>query len=213
MSARFHPAEDVLLAYAAGTVNEGVAIMVATHLSLCPACRETVACAEAVGGELMDDLAPMPMLGAGIMDRLDDAFEAPKVSVSNANVDPVLPRPLRDYIPGGLASVKWKWGGPGMKFASVMSSGDTRVSLMRIAPGAPMPVHSHSGEEFTMVLAGGYSDAAGQYVRGDVEYADGGVTHQPMADDDGECICLVVQTGRLKFNSIIARVLGPFLAP
>jgi putative transcriptional regulator len=41
------------------------------------------------------------------------------------------------------------------------------------------------------VLAGGYSSSQGSFQRGDVEYADGEIQHQPVADADGDCVCLV----------------------
>jgi putative transcriptional regulator len=74
-----------------------------------------------------------------------------------------------------------------------------------------MPNHGHAGEEFTMVLAGGYRDAQGSYRRGDVEVADGDVVHQPVADADGDCVCLVVTRGDLKPTGLFARVLQPLM--
>ena len=39
MSIRHHLTDDLLLAYAAGSLNEGWSLAIATHLSLCPDCR------------------------------------------------------------------------------------------------------------------------------------------------------------------------------
>ena len=44
----------------------------------------------------------------------------------------------------------------------------------------------------TLVLAGGFSDGDGHYQRGDFSFSDGEVDHSPVADDDGECLCLTV---------------------
>jgi len=71
-------------------------------------------------------------------------------------------------------------------------------------------MHGHSGDEMTMVLAGGYTDATGNFQRGDVEAADDGLVHQPVADAGEECVCLVVTEGELQPTGMIAKVLQPF---
>ena len=50
MTPTHHLPDDVLAAYAAGSMSEGVALWVATHLALCPSSREQVAQAEAGQG-------------------------------------------------------------------------------------------------------------------------------------------------------------------
>lgn len=215
-----HPGEDTLLAYAAGTLDEAAAIMAATHLALCPACRATVRAAEAVGGELMDTLQSASTVRTSLDDilaRIDTTTEVRSdVRVdpaANSNqADPLLPLPLRNYVPGGIDALSWRWMGPGVRYAHLLEDeSGAKVGLMKIAAGTRMPEHGHSEEEFTMVLAGGYTDAMGSYARGDVESADHGTVHQPVADDDGDCLCLVVTRGELKPTSLVARLLQPLM--
>ena len=42
--------------YAAGSLSEPVALLIATHLALCPRCRHEVEEFEALGGALLEDL-------------------------------------------------------------------------------------------------------------------------------------------------------------
>ena len=56
-----HPSEARLLDYASGALPEPMALLIATHLALCPACRRTVAELEAVGGALLEALPPEPV--------------------------------------------------------------------------------------------------------------------------------------------------------
>ena len=63
-----------------------------------------------------------------------------------------------------------------------------------------------------MVLSGGYSSEFGAFARGDVEFADEEVKHQPVADDDGPCLCLVVTRGPLKPTALITSWLMPLFA-
>lgn len=45
-----HPDDSTILAYAAGTVNEGFSLVLAAHLECCPGCPDRLADAEALGG-------------------------------------------------------------------------------------------------------------------------------------------------------------------
>ncbi len=221
-----HPSEDALLAYAAGTLDEPTSVLVATHLALCPQCRATVQAAEAIGGELMDAMRPTVPVSVTADDLLlmiagnKPSIETTKVRsdirfdpAANSNMaDPLLPQPLRAYVPGGVESLKWQWMGPGVRYARILNDkSGAKVGLMRIASGTRMPHHGHEDEEFTMVLSGSYRDSFGIYRRGDVETANTEIQHQPVAEDQGDCICLVVTRGELKPTGLFARVLQPLM--
>jgi putative transcriptional regulator len=52
-------------------------------------------------------------------------------------------------------------------------------------------MHGHRGSELTLVLAGAFADATGAYHRGDVQDPDDETEHQPAADKESGCICLI----------------------
>ena len=107
MMPSFHPPEETLLDYAAGNSPEAVSLVVATHLALCPKCRAQVSDYEAVGGSLIDSVAPVAVgenALSAVLNRLEDA---PVVSLPRADVpsaDLRVPQPLRDYAGGDLDS-------------------------------------------------------------------------------------------------------------
>ena len=70
MNVSHHPEPALLLDYATGTLADPFALIVATHMALCPACRREVAALEAVGGALLEQ-APE----AGEADVDQGAFE------------------------------------------------------------------------------------------------------------------------------------------
>jgi putative transcriptional regulator len=82
---------------------------------------------------------------------------------------------------------------------------------MRLDPGSVMPVHSHRGHEFTLVLAGGFRDGSQQFLPGDFAVRDASHRHQPIVDDDGQCLCLVVLDAPLRLTGAVGRLLNPFL--
>ena len=219
MTAHHHPSDDILLSYAAGSLDEPTSILIATHLALCPACREHVSKAESVGGELLNDVKPVAIQDGAldvVLARLDEGeggqINIPAPAVAPHDNDLNLPRPLTDYIDGSTKSLPWRWLGPSVHYAPIAShTKGPKVGLLRIAPGTRVPMHGHSGNELTMVLAGGYTDGTGNYTRGDVEAADDGLVHQPIADAGEECVCLVVTEGVLQPTGLIARLVQPFL--
>jgi putative transcriptional regulator len=197
----FHPADELLLAYAAGSTREAVALLVATHLALCPGCRRSVALLEALGGELLDRLPPAA-LGEGCLAQaqaqldLPDRAPPPAPPPASARTLQLLPRPLRDYVPD-IDAVEWM-PGPGFDAADITLSGPgPRVLLLRLAGGCAVPAHTHSGRELLLVLEGVLVDRM-RYARGDVVVSEIGSVHQPQAEPGPACVCLVVLEGPIR---------------
>jgi putative transcriptional regulator len=63
----------------------------------------------------------------------------------------------------------------------------------------------------TLVLAGGFSDASGHYLKGDVAVADPSVDHRPVADAGADCLCLAVTDAPLRLTGRFGRYLNAFL--
>src|SRR5207245_3768 len=61
LMAHAHPDDSLLIEYAAGSLDEATALLVATHLALCPDCRRPVRRAEAVGGALLESAPSEPL--------------------------------------------------------------------------------------------------------------------------------------------------------
>jgi putative transcriptional regulator len=206
-----HPGDDLLAAYAAGDMAEAPALLIATHLALCPACRRQVADYEALGGELMAALPgepPAPDSLARTLARLDaqDADEAAPVGRhgSSAAKAQLLPRPLRDYM-AEAKDRSWRSIIPGLRTLSLKTKG-AKTWLMELAPGRPIPDHGHRGQEMVLVLSGGYHDGVNGYGPGDVQISGPETIHRPVADKDGPCLCLVVAEGGIRPQNLLARL-------
>jgi putative transcriptional regulator len=213
MSIRHHVSDELLLDYAAGHLAEGWSLAVATHLAMCPQCRAQLALAEAAGGALVDNLAPVdgPVdswdnLMARMLGQEAPAAPAPKPAVSSNE----LPEPLRSYV-GNLADIKWRNMGNAQQVLIKTADGETQARLLKIAAGKPVPEHSHGGRELTLVLRGSFHDKVDNFGPGDLEDADGDLTHQPIAGTEEDCICLAITDAPLKFRSRLVRLVQPFL--
>ncbi|MFC7332326.1 ChrR family anti-sigma-E factor [Rhodocista pekingensis] len=233
---QYHPGDDLLVAYAAGSLPEAMSLIVATHLALCPHCRAEVRRLEAVGGALLEEMPAAPVSDAlldAVMARLDapggDTLLAPPPAaglrgtratatrsaaagaIRRTATAPVLPEPLRSYVGRDLGGLSWTRIVRGVEEVMVPCGGDAKVKLMRIHPGIAVPRHTHRGSELTLVLQGGYRDGGLHYLRGDFAATDAEVDHGPVADSDGECICIAVTDAPLRLTGPFGRLLNPFI--
>jgi putative transcriptional regulator len=211
MSVVHHPDEALLLDYAAGVAGEAESLVVATHVALCPKCRADQSIMETVGGSFLSALEPAAM-GQGALNaalaRLD-GVETVKPSTAVAGD---VPAPLRPFIGADLGRVRWRPVTRGLSYRILMSRGRSRVYLTKSKPGSGIGLHTHHGNELTLVLSGGFTDEMGSYTVGDLVHTTPEVNHTPIADDDGDCITLAMTDAPLRFRNIgaglVARIFG-----
>jgi putative transcriptional regulator len=215
MSVAHHPNDELLWSYAAGAGEPAVSLMVATHLTYCPKCRTEVSLFESLGGRLLHDLPPAALDASALetalagLDSVAVEKPAPAASIKIAN--PV-PRPLRAFVGRDLDRVRWRRVIPGLSYRMLMRRGRTRIYLTKSTPGSGIGLHTHHGNELTLVLAGGFTDEMGSYAKGDIVLTTPEINHTPIADDDGDCITLAMTDAPLKFRNagagLIAWIFG-----
>lgn len=216
MNIQHHLSDELLESYAAGSLSEGWSIAVASHLSLCPSCRQRLERFECLGGQLLEALPaeePVETAWNAIQARLaDGTVKMPAIKPKLLSASAVLPEPLRSYLGGDVGSLKWRALGRGAYHIIIPTAdGTTTVRLLKIPAGKPVPEHGHGGRELTLVLSGSFADGNEIFARGDVEEADSDLIHQPVATADADCICLAVTDAPLRFRSWIVRLVQPML--
>lgn len=212
-----HPDDELLFDYATGALTEGLALAIASHASLCRQCADRIGQYEALGGALIDDAGVADVdqsCLATMLKRLDEP--APVEAARAVRLDPVterlLPRPLRRYLDRGIESLPWKRvGGLYQEYRLPLARRDIKASLMRIDPGAHMPRHSHRGQEYTLVLAGGYRDGDELFARGDFDAKSPSDQHQPIVDPDEPCLCLAILDAPVRLSGAVGFFVNPFL--
>lgn len=227
MTIQHHPSDELLLDYASGSLNEVWSLGVATHLALCPTCRQTLARLEAVGGMLVEKLPTSDVsnsLFEKVMGRINEAngkasenqehisIDTSEAVPLHSNTNVTLPNPLRNYVGGDFEKLEWQKLGFGAHQLRIPLDETKAVArLLRIPAGRPVPEHSHNGMELTLVLRGAFSDSTGIYKRGDLQEVDEDLEHQPCAAPGEDCICLVITDAPLRFKSVAARMVQPLL--
>lgn len=211
---KHHPSDDILLGYVAGNYETAFNIALSTHVDACSKCRETVRFHQSLGGQILEDQKPTPMkVGASaILNRLDGvenvSNDVPITAQANRDglVNSVL---LQEYLGGNFGDVKWQKLSPSIKQHVLSVDGKASARLLWIAPGQAVPAHGHTGEEFSMIVAGGYYDGDEAYTKGDFHFADHKAPHMPTAMEDGPCIVLAATDSPLVFRNFIPRLLQP----
>ncbi len=210
--------DDLLLAHAAGKLDEPVALLVATHLALNRPSRQRYQRYEAVGGMLLEELEPCEMDASALTATLARVERGPNVNGAIGAARTVhggrprrWPAPLCHYVPDSLDELRWQGFGGAAEAEVLPEHHGYRTRLIRVRAGRAVPAHTHEGEELTLVLEGSFRDASGHYRRGDIEIADASIDHQPVADPGQDCICLAVTNAPLRLTGPIGRLLNPFV--
>lgn len=211
-----HLSDEFLVEYANGSLPGPEALVVGSHLAICAECRDRVETFETVSAVLLEEgevEAVSPGALEAILAKIDGPEEedsAPLIEFDRDTLE-IIPPPLRTYLDGSLSDLDWKRTGRGIEEASLVRDEDVRISLLRIRAGQKVPSHTHRGEEFTLVLSGGYADGDDHFGKGDVSLADSAKDHAPVADSNGPCLCLTVRNGAARLTGPIGRFLNPVM--
>lgn len=209
-----HLNDALLMAYSAGTLPEAFSLTVAAHISMCDECRARLGAFDALGGNLIDETAPVDMAPESFEETLALIENGPAPETKPAQPirrKGILPAPVQEYVGGDLEAVKWKPIGMGVKQAILPTSRDATVRLLYIPAGAAVPDHGHNGTELTLVLQGAFADEVDRFGPGDIEIANEDLDHTPVAEIGEDCICLAATDAPLKFRSFLPRIAQPFL--
>jgi putative transcriptional regulator len=219
-----HPPAELLLDYATGAAGEAVALIIATHLTFCPACRAEVARLEAVGGTILEEAAPVG-IDETALDAVLAAIATPEVPpappprVASApggtrlaeTVAPI-PTPLAAYVGDDFAALPWKRVLKGIYEVRLpLWREPIRVRLLLARSGRALPEHGHRGNEMLLVLQGAFRDARGRVGRGDLDCCDEAVEHQPVVETGMDCICLSVTDAPLRLTGPVGRWFDPLV--
>ena len=215
MNPNHHPDSPTLLAFSAGALAEAFAAVVAAHLDVCAHCRGQLALADHIGGHLLVQQEGAPLrddareqLRARVLSQgspLPPRRPAPRPAADAGD----LPRTLQPYFGQRYADLRWRMLGPGIHYVRADRVDDGHLMLLRTAPGRSVPMHTHGGNELTLILQGAYRDAIGHFAPGDVADLDSDVEHQPVTVPGVPCICVAATDAPLRFSGWMARLLQP----
>jgi len=202
--------DALLLDYTTGSLSRPLELLVETHIAMNPSSARALQLMLKLGGVLLEDIEPVSM-SEGALDKVmreieqdnDNQINMPRVP----NRTPK--RPIDTLLPQKDCKKSWRRIGIGVS-EHIIDFGDElgKASFYRIAPGRSVPSHHHEGAEITLVLEGGFTDEFGSYGPGDISIHEAGSEHQPVADNDGECLVFAVNEGNIRLTGPLGRVIS-----
>ncbi len=200
-----HIPDDIIEAYASGSLPHGFSVVVATHLSLCDDCRATAEACDALAGVALEGLegtAPDADLRERTLALLD---RPPRALPPEPQARGIFPAALAAEL--GEGGPAWRSLGAGIRQQILVDRPEGSARLLCIPGGKAVPDHGHNGLEMTLVLQGSFQDHTGTYGRGDVQVVTTDLEHTPTANPGPDCICLAATDAPLRFNAMLPRLL------
>ena len=137
------------------------------------------------------------MLGDDLISNEDVALDKTSYQDCISKIKKTNNRSNEDLSPisklvGPISDLKWKQIYKGFSEFNLKIKDDDELKLIKMDPGASVPLHSHGGKEYILVLDGSFCDEHGKYLVGDIQINDQKIKHTPIASKDDGCVCLSI---------------------
>jgi len=196
---------ELIFDYSSGNLSEAKSLFVSMYLFL-----NSVAAKKAL---IFDNI---------LADNLTDLDEvAPKkinykdciTATSKENLEFNISKnynPLTNLI-GSIDKLKWKSIYKGFREFNIPLKDNDTIKLIKMDPGTSVPLHSHNGKEYILVIDGSFCDEYGEYKKGDMQINDQKIKHNPSACDTNGCVCLSITESDVVFFGKFASILNLFI--
>jgi len=205
-----------------GNLNTGLSVVISAHIELCEMCRsrrselegKAALAWETEASQQVNTEKDFSPLLASITSKLREVKQEKEAENDSAPLQEIhmlegsvrLPKVLAKLAGEGLV---WKKLAGGINQADITLDDQTQCEFIYMKPGSQVPLHTHRGNEITLVLDGSFSDELGQYKPADFVTRDGSHQHQPVSEEG--CLCFAVQDSPLMFTRGLARLLNPLI--
>ncbi|MDC0058092.1 cupin domain-containing protein [Pelagibacteraceae bacterium] len=195
---------ELIFGYSSGNLGDAKSLFVSTYLFLNSLAAKK---ASIFDNMLAENLANLDEVVLKKINYRDCISKDPKEDFKD-NSD-------KDYNPltkiiGSLDDLKWKSIYKGFKEFILPIKDDDSIKLIKMDPGTSVPLHSHSGKEYILVIDGSFYDEYGEYKKGDMQINDQYIKHHPTASDKDGCICLSITERDVIFFGKFASALNLF---
>jgi putative transcriptional regulator len=204
----YHPDEELLLDYAAGTTSQAETLLLATHLAYCGTCRRAVQAARNVGGMLLNTIEPA-RLPPNMLNCTLAAIDTADSRVETV-ADTIAP-PLATFLTEHMASKQWKNLPSGFRMHRIPGEGSGRAWLFDAPPGMKLLPHRHKGDEWTVILSGVFLDGGHAYHAGDFARLEDGEEHRPKIGVNSRCVSLIMVRDAPAYTTPLGKLAAPFI--
>ncbi len=195
---------ELIFGYASGNLGEAKSLFTSMYLFLNGAAAKKSSIFDNLLAEDFNKLEGIKPNKLKFSDCIKTTKDT-EVPIRNKN----LVSPLSKII-GDIGNINWKSVYKGFKEFSIPVYDNDSVKLIQMDPGTSVPLHSHNGKEYILVLEGSFCDEYGEYNKGDIQINDQKIKHNPTACKNDGCICLTITENDVVFFGKFGSILNLF---
>ena len=190
---------ELIFGYSSGTLGEAKSLFTSMYLYLNSVASKKASIFENILAQNLDDLEGVNLKKLKFSDCIKNNVSSEEKVKININ-------PLTNLV-GDINKINWKSVYKGFKEFSISVNDNDSVKLIKMDPGTSVPLHSHNGKEYILVLDGSFCDEYGEYNKGDMQINDQMIKHNPVACNKDGCVCLSITENDViffgKFGSLL----------
>ena len=175
---------QLIFDFASGSLGPSKSLFTSTYLYLNSKASSLNSTFESILGDNLLDNKEATLSKIKYSDCISNSKNNVKSSSEQAS-------PISKVI-GPLNDIKWKQVYKGFSEYTPDIQDDDELKLIKMEPGSSVPLHSHGGKEYILVLQGSFRDEYGTYSKGDIQINDQKIKHTPIASNDEGCVCLTI---------------------
>ena len=175
---------QLIFDFASGKLGPSKSVFTSTYLYLNSKASKINSIFENLLGDDLENVTDVKLPNLRYTDCINN--ESSYKIRESSNVSPI------SKLVGPLDQINWKQVYKGFKEYIPNTSDTDELKLIKMEPGISVPLHSHNGKEFILVLEGSFCDEYGNYNVGDIQINDQKVKHTPVACNENGCICLTI---------------------
>ena len=172
--------------FAAGSLGPAKSLFASTYLYLNSKAAKLNSTFEGILGENLLNTQGMPISNIKYTDCISSSNISSKPVVISNVISPI------SKLLGPLEKLNWKQIYKGFNEFILNIKDKDELKLIKMEPGVSVPLHSHGGKEYILVLSGSFCDEFGKYNKGDIQINDQKIKHTPIACKEEGCICLSI---------------------
>ena len=193
---------ELIFGYSSGSLNEAKSLFVSMYLHLNSIAAKKASIFENILADSLKNISEIKPRNLKYTDCI-------KSDSSSTETFPKSRNPLNNII-GDFQKINWKSVYKGFKEYSLPFNGSDSIKLIKMDPGTSVPLHSHNGKEYILVLEGSFCDEYGEYNKGDMQINDQKIKHNPVACNKDGCVCLSITENDVVFFGKFGSLLNLF---
>ncbi len=195
---------ELIFDYSSGNLSEAKSLFVSMYLFLNSIAAKKASIFDNILADNLADLDEVAPKNINYKDCINANSKQNLESKINKNYNPLT------NIIGSIDKLKWKSIYKGFREFNIPLKDNDTIKLIKMDPGISVPLHSHTGKEYILVIDGSFFDEYGEYKKGDMQINDQKIKHHPTACNKNGCICLSITERDVVFFGKLGSALNLF---